>query len=316
MSAIVVWGLGCTAAPVAGELVLEQREVPARAGMIAIPDAARPAAPVQPLPASAEAPALPPTMPGVLPPEDAGPPRLWLARSEQDCSIEVRTAGFPAVAIGGDHFVAVQRDDGGNADFEGPTTVELRDRDGGSLESLAVFDEMAVFGDVDEASVARTCRRERAAVRARIAAINERLATGFRPLRRVPVQFPWRLAGAPALPELDADPHQRPLEALYRGGRFVTRVRGVRVVQSTPVTGWRRGDPEQTLDSVVPTVLALYHDDATGLGLAALSYESASCMSDSNTYLRVVELTDATLRAAAERSRWLVADAGDQDAAG
>ncbi|MFO0635520.1 MAG: hypothetical protein U0168_21980 [Nannocystaceae bacterium] len=276
---------GCTAAPVAGDLELAQGEAPQRAGVIAIPDAARPAAPIEVDVASPDptqddaASAVPASARGLLPAADPGPPRRVQRRGQGDCGIEVHAIGLPAVATDGDRFVYLQRRDSAGADFGGPITVELRDRDEGNPESLAVYDES--FDENVEHPPRRSCRVRRAEVTARIAAINERLATGFRPLQRVAVQWPWRIDGAPELPEPAASGHERPLEALYHGGHFVARVRGVTVVQSSP-SGWRRGDPEQTLDAVEPTVLALYHDAATGLGLAELSYESGSCMSDPN----------------------------------
>lgn len=280
--------VACTAVPEAGDL--EAVDPPlATAATPTIPAAA------DALPASA--------------PAAVEAPRLRLLRHARDggCDHEVVAVGFPAVSDKGDELAFVQHHDSAGADFSGAMTIETHRVDDTPLVSAIVVDGEAVY-EATGGEWNSECRTARAGIQRRIDEFNATFASGWRPMTRVAVQPPWRIEGAPQLAELGDDAHARPVEALYHAGHFVARVRGVKVLQSTPMPGWRGEDPEMTLDATEPTVFALYHDATTGRAVAELSYESASCMSDPNIYTRALDLSPAVVDAAKDRAAFLLAD--------
>lgn len=234
-------------------------------------------------------------------------PRLRLAPhvpGDGGCEHDVVAEGFPAVRFDGGAVAIVDRDDGGNADFVGELAIELRRPDDVQLSRSVVFDGEAIY-EATEHTWGRACRDAREQIAQRIAAINDELAVGWRPMEALPLQAYWQHGSGPELPALEQlpEPARRPAEALYHGGHFIVRVRGVEVLQSTRMPDWRGEEPEMTLDRTDPAVVGVYVDDATGVALAELSYESASCMSDTRVYARGVALAPgvaAKIRARAD----------------
>ncbi len=246
----------------------------------------------------------------IRPSDDA--PRLRLeprTAGSGDCEHEVFAEGFPAVRLDGGAIAAVDRDDGGNADFVGELAIELRRRDESVLSRSIVLDGEAIY-EATEGAWGRPCRDEREQIAQRIASINAELAIGWRPMQALPLQPYWYRGSGPELPPVDElpEPGQRAAEALYHGGHFIVRVRGAQVLQSTRMPGWRGEEPEMTLDRSDPAVVGVFVDDATGVGIAELSYESASCMSDSRVYSRAVELSPGVAEKVRAREAFRVDD--------
>src|SRR5690606_35193770 len=102
------------------------------------------------------------------------------------------------------------------------------------------------------------------------------------------------LDGVPAsLPGAD-----RPVEVFYRNGHFIARVRGVRVLQSTPRPEWRQFDDEFCTTSA--QIEMVYFDRPTRLALVHYNYSNGGCLCDDRHYPARIELS-AELLAEAER---------------
>ncbi len=285
----------CTAVPEVVDVEATDPAVIATAATPRIPDATVPATP---------------QAPGVEIVSNAPRLQLLAHASGGGCDHEVVAHGFPAIGEDGRAIAFVQHHDSAGADFGGPMTIETRRIDDSVIASTPVADGEAIY-EATDGEWNKACRTARAEIQQRVDAINATFASGWRPMTRVAVQPPWRVEGAPELPELGDDRHARPVEALYHAGHFVARVRGVKVLQSSPIPSWRGEEPEMTMDATEPTVVALYHDAATGRAVAELSYESASCMSDPNIYTRALDLAPAVVAAATDRAAYLVADPSD-----
>jgi hypothetical protein len=149
--------------------------------------------------------------PGKLPPTDPGPPRLRLAPRSRDggCDHEVVALGFPAVDEDGTQLAFVQHHDSAGADSSGALTIETRTHDDAMIASALVSDGEAIY-DATDGEWNKTCRAARAEIEHRIAEINATFASGWRPMTRVAVQWPWRIDDGPQLPDLGDDAHARP----------------------------------------------------------------------------------------------------------
>lgn len=250
----------------------------------------------------------PATPHGVLPPPDPGPPRLrLLPSSRSSCDYAVEARGFPAIRLDGSQFAFVYAPVSPGADYDDqPLLISTHTLTDEAIAHVEVVDGEEVY-TASNGRWGKACRAKREEIAARIATLNASFAEGWRPLVRVPVQWPWHVNAGAALPEVPADGHARPVEVLYHAGHFVARVRGMKVLQSTPMP-WRHEEPEWTPDAPDPAILALYHDATTGFAVAELSYESASCISDPTVHTAVIELSPEVVAEARARAEFLIPD--------
>jgi hypothetical protein len=241
-----------------------------------------------------------------------GPPRLRLAPrpasdadGERWCEDRVIADGFPALRDDGGTYVVVIHEIDAGADEGGRVVVQWRNVVGDAIvDSALPYDGHDTY-ELTERDPDRGCDRARARIARAIRPVNERLATGWRSLRALPVQLPAPPSWLHDPPPLSAKLSERPVDVLHRNGHFIARVRDVKVLQKLVKTDWLGLPPELTLDAQVPTIMGLYHDAATGFALAQLSYESGSCMSDPTIYTRPIALAPEVVAEADRRAAFV-----------
>ena len=223
----------------------------------------------------------------------AGPPQLVFDERGYagPCSFGVRARGLPAVNQETERVV--------NLEFEGalgPTDWDTsvlalvwRDFDDNIVarEQLYDSDNLAKGDPYDAPRV--YCARARPPIEARMGELNALLDAELLVLMIAqPIQLEPMYGEAPPLA---ARASERPVELRYTGGDLVARVRGITVIARIARPSWQ-GELD-TLDAYNPNILALYGDREAGVAVVERSYESASCMSDTQTYAGVARLPEA-----------------------
>jgi hypothetical protein len=233
------------------------------------------------------------------------------------CPFEIVSRGFPAASEDGTALVDTQ------GVFESPCT-ELTWYEA-DKDRVTVICNEALESNPD--SDAPTCEDQLADARKRVTTLNAELATKtWRRLEHLNALFsrpgpafamdrfginPWSpldidevLASIPG-----AD---RPLEIYYAGGHFIARIKGVKVLQDTPLPQWQKQEPPPPEDdgdddpcvSPPPQISALQLDRATNLALVYYNHnmaESCAC-DDYREYARRIELAPEVLVEAEKRS--------------
>lgn len=254
-------------------------------------------------------PEAPPPTPATVSVQKAVTPRLLLHRPDpQDdrCDIAVEAEGLPAIARDGSLVAIFIEETYAGADESGPIAVEWRRPDGTRARILELADQATLLGHNLSIPAERCAEAAQTAERA-IARINAILAR-YRALAELPVETISSPGSGQREVEMPVDPHQRPVEVVYRNGRFVGRVRGVKLLQSDPYPTWRGDPPDMTLDRTDPAITALHYDPQTRIAVAALSYESMSCMSDPSIHPELVSLAPALVSEAHARAHLLHRD--------
>lgn len=237
--------------------------------------------------------------------DPATQPRLELVHREVSrelglCAYEVEARGFPAITDDGATVVDVYGFVPGNAD-----EVDAR------MELTWLDQEATLVDDIYDrsADIGSGCDQAIQGAHGRVAAINARLARHtWRPLERLDAFFSapgndelgFRFTGEEdeALARL-AGP-ERPIEVFYRNAHFTARVRGLKVLQTTPLPDWRNlTDEFCTRD---PQIQAIELDRASKVALVHYDYMSGGCLCDDRRYVARLELSEALLGEVDRRS--------------
>ena len=223
----------------------------------------------------------------------AGPPRLVFDERGHagPCSFGVRAQGLPAVNRESEQVLNLELEGAlGPTDWDTSVLALVwRDFDDELVarEQLYDSDDLAEGDPYDAPRV--YCARARPLIEARMDELNALLdAEPLVPMISQPIQLEPMYGEAPPLADRG---NERPVELRYTGGQLVARVRGIAVIARLARPSWQ-GEPN-TLDAYNPNILALYGDREAGVAVVERSYESASCMSDAQTYAGVVRLPEA-----------------------
>jgi hypothetical protein len=236
------------------------------------------------------------------------------------CPFEIVSRGFPAGSEDGTALVETQ------GVFESPCT-ELTWYEADEDRVTVICNE-ALESNPD--SDAPTCEDQLADARKRVATLNAELASKtWRPLEPLDALFsrpgpafemdwfginPWSPLDSLDIDEVLASipAADRPLEIYYAGGRFIARIKGVKVLQDTPLPQWQKQEPPPPEDdgendpcvSPPPQIFALQFDRATNLALVYYNHNMAeSCVCDDyREYARRIELAPEVLVEAETRS--------------
>lgn len=227
---------------------------------------------------------------------EAGAPRLefdadgWAG----PCEFGVRAHGLPAVDRERERVVNLEYENAqGPSDYDTSRAILVwRDFDDGVVRSVELYDGETLGETLDYAPW-ETCARLRRQLKAQLPTLNEALASQpLEPMPALPVQLAYPNAGEPSLP---ARGHERPVELVYRSGELVARVRRLEILARAPHPSWQ--GPRDTLDAYDPSIVGAYGDREAGVAVVLRSYETASCMSDTQIYAGVTRLPAAAFDA-------------------
>ena len=253
-----------------------------------------PRGPIEPLPAPE--PSSDEWRPRTYPERGDAPPHLEIVADGYTgpCSFGVAAHGLPAVDREAERIVSLEyENEQGPSDYDTSRALLVwRDFDDEVIRSEELYDGEKLEGRYEDAP-AVTCARLRRSIEGIIPGLNEDLAA--EPLATMPVlpvQIAYPNAGEPPLAKHGS---QRPVELVYRHGELITRVRGLEILARSSHPGWQ--GPSYTMDAYNPNVLEVFGDRETGVAVVLRSYESASCMSDTQVYSGVTRLPEAAFDA-------------------
>lgn len=224
-----------------------------------------------------------------------GPPRLVISEHGYagPCSFGVVERGLPAIDREAERVVNLEFEGAqGPSDWDTSVVALVwRDFDDNVVAREQVYDSEALApGDPYDAPRVY-CARARKRIEQRLPALNAALdAAPLVPMISQPVQLDALYANTPPLSPRASE---RPVELRYNSGQLIARVRGVDVLARVSHPDWQ--GEHGMLDAYNPNIIGLYADRETGVAVVERSYESASCMSDTQTYAGVTRLPEAVL---------------------
>ena len=231
-----------------------------------------------------------------------GRPQLRLSEHQRAglCDFGVASSGLPAIEREAGLVVGLENENPiGPTDY--PTTrvvLTWRDFDDQVVHREVLYDNEAMTEGWERAPRV-TCKRLRHDLEQLLPELNAALdAEPLVPMTLVPVQLDHGMFGRPPLPERGAE---RPVELVYKAGELIARVRGMRVLDRDARPSWQ--GPRDSLDAFEPNILGVLGDRETGVVVVYRSYESASCMSDGQTYAGVARLSEAVFAEAELRAK-------------
>lgn len=298
---LAMLGCGCTESVTAEEL--EMREAAAEAGYGAL----------ELVPDAVADPEVGPSAPRAL---ARGPIRIVVSpfRFDDDplwadgtarCPFDVDAVGLPAIREDGRVIADLRSWASGFSEGEDEVvSFSLFDVETEAVSGVQVL----VEGDGGERG-RYDCWHWYKEAKAQAAEINDTLASGWRPMRELPVEVDPGLA--PYAEADDADDrlpaNVRPVQLTVRQGQVVFRVPGVKVLSRVDEK-WPRPQDDEPDEGMCwyhgPFPEELVVDDKTGVVVASVRYESGPCMCDSVVTREVFRIDGETLAEIDVRARW------------